>query len=111
MGVDPRDAHSWLSGLHDDNTVYVNFNRWKESISETNPMLFEGSVCRSKLETLAHTLGHELVHAVVLNFFPRIDSSSPAYLPDDKHGPIFMFLNKRLFGHTGHASRRMFNID
>ncbi|GFR46554.1 hypothetical protein Agub_g8119 [Astrephomene gubernaculifera] len=111
MGVDPRDPHSWLSGLHEDNTIYVNANRLRESISDVNPMDFEGTLCVSKLEALAHALGHELVHAVVLNFFPEMDATSPAYIPDDKHGPIFMLLNKRLFGHTGHASRRLFTVD
>ncbi|EFJ45144.1 hypothetical protein VOLCADRAFT_106101 [Volvox carteri f. nagariensis] len=109
-GEDPRDPYSWLSGLHDDNTIYVNANRWRETISEDNPMNFEGNLCTSKLEALAHALGHELVHAVVLNFFPDIDAKSTAYLPDDKHGPIFMLLNKRLFGHVGHASQRLFNV-
>ncbi|GIL80918.1 hypothetical protein Vretimale_9378 [Volvox reticuliferus] len=110
LGEDPRDPYSWLSGLHDDNTIYVNANRWRETISEENPMNFEGALCTSKLEALAHTLGHELVHAVVLNCFPDIDAASAAYLPDDKHGPIFMLLNKKLFGHVGHASQRLFNI-
>ncbi|GLC69152.1 hypothetical protein PLESTF_000795600 [Pleodorina starrii] len=109
-GEDPRDPYSWLSGLHDDNTIFVNANRWRESISAENPMNFEGALCTSKLEALAHTLGHELVHAVVLNFFPAMDAASAAYLPDDKHGPIFMLLNKRLFGHVGHASQRLFNV-
>lgn len=109
-GEDPRDPFSWLSGLHENNTIFVNSNRWGESISEDNPMNFEGTLCSSKLEALAHTLGHELVHAVVLNFFPDMDAHSLAYLPDDKHGPIFMLLNKRLFGHIGHASNRLFNV-
>eukprot|EP00983_Pelagomonas_calceolata_P028339 888257-Pelagomonas_calceolata.AAC.2 len=29
-----------------------------------------------------------------------MDASSEAYLPDERHGPIFKLLNKRLFGHT-----------
>ncbi|KAG2435443.1 hypothetical protein HYH02_011943 [Chlamydomonas schloesseri] len=110
LGMDPRDRYSWLSGLHADNTIYVNSERWAEEVSEANPLVFEGAVCRSKLEALAHTLGHELTHAVVLNFFPAMDAASPAYTPDDKHGPVFMWLNRRLFGHVGHASRRLFNI-
>eukprot|EP00198_Chlamydomonas_reinhardtii_P012790 XP_001702127.1 predicted protein [Chlamydomonas reinhardtii] len=109
LGVDPRDPYSWLSGLHEDNTIFVNSNRWREEVSQDNPLVFEGALCRSKLEALAHTLGHELTHAVVLNFFPAMDASSPAYTPDDKHGPVFMWLNRRLFGHVGHASKRLFN--
>ncbi|GFR44721.1 hypothetical protein Agub_g6045 [Astrephomene gubernaculifera] len=111
LAVDPRDPHSWLSGLHEDNTIYINANRWRESISDVSPLDFEGTLCSSKLEALAHALGHELVHAVVLNFFPEMDATSPAYIPDDKHGPIFMLLNKRLFGHTGHACRRLFTVE
>ncbi|PNH09003.1 hypothetical protein TSOC_004399, partial [Tetrabaena socialis] len=108
LGVDPADPHSWLCGLRPDNTIYVNAARWRERVSPANPLLFEGALCGSKLEALAHALGHELVHALVLNFFPDMEAASPAYTPDDKHGPIFMLLNKRLFGHTGHASRRLF---
>ena len=61
LGVDPRDPYSWLSGLHEDNTIFVNSNRWREEVSQDNPLVFEGALCRSKLEALAHTLGHELV--------------------------------------------------
>ncbi len=111
MGMDPRDTSSWLSGLHDNNTIWVNSLRWKEDISESNPLNFEGTMCTSKLEVLAHTLSHELVHAVVLNFWPKMDSSSSAYLPDDKHGPIFMLLSKRLLGHTCLTTRRLYDIN
>lgn len=124
MGRDPRDERGWLSGIGADNTIYVNGDaaKWRRSAvdgtssggggpatSESNPLDFEGALCYSKLEVLAHTLGHELAHAVVLNFFPAIDRASPAYLPDDRHGPIFKLLNKRLFGHTTAASRNLFN--
>jgi hypothetical protein len=63
MASDPRDPLSWLSGLHDDNTIYVNVNspRWREDVAPDNPLLFEGALCGSRLEVLLHTLGHELV--------------------------------------------------
>ncbi len=48
------------------------------------------------------------VHAVVLNFLPDIDASSPAYTAMEKHGPIFALLNEQLMGHTGHECRRVF---
>ncbi|KAG2502165.1 hypothetical protein HYH03_000652 [Edaphochlamys debaryana] len=108
LGVDRNDPYSWLSGLNDDNIIFVNKNRWRDEISDGNPMNFEGAICRSKLEALAHALGHELVHALVLNFFPAMDARCEAYTADDKHGPVFMLLNKRLFGHVGHASHRLF---
>jgi hypothetical protein len=47
-----------------------------------------------------HTLAHEMVHALVCHYFPAIDQRSPAYLADERHGPIFKYLNKHLFGHT-----------
>ena len=104
LGRDARNPHGWLSGLHPDNTIYVNADspRWSADagVTETAPLEFEGTLCSSRLEALAHTIGHELAHAVVLNFFPKVDAASPAYLPDDRHGPIFQLLNKRLFGHT-----------
>lgn len=62
------------------------------------------------LQVLAHTIAHEMVHALVYNLFPTIDASSEAYLPDERHGPIFKLLNKHLFGHTIDSFRQVFKI-
>jgi hypothetical protein len=48
------------------------------------------------------------VHALVSNMFPDIDQSSEAYLSDQRHGPIFKLLNKRLFGHSSDSYRHIF---
>jgi hypothetical protein len=48
-------------------------------------------------------LVHTLVHALVYNLWPRMDASSPAYLANQRHGPIFQLLNKQLYGHTSDA--------
>ncbi len=57
-------------------------------------------LCTSRLQVLCHTLAHELVHAIIFVVFPKIDRRSPAYLPCKRHGPIFHYMNKHLFGHT-----------
>lgn len=62
------------------------------------------------LQVLVHTLAHEMVHALVFNLFPDIDAASTAYLPDERHGPIFKLLNKRLFGHSIDSLRQVFRI-
>jgi hypothetical protein len=100
--VDVRGPEGdWLA-LFDasDNTIYFNRWRWAKDISEQNPLNCEGAICTSRLQLLLHTLAHELVHAMVFNVFPEMDKGSPAYLADDRHGPIFHFLNRQLFGHT-----------
>jgi hypothetical protein len=51
-----------------------------------------------------------MVHMLVLHHMPDVDRSSAAYLPNDRHGPIFMLMNKKLFGHTSHHSQRLFRI-
>jgi hypothetical protein len=75
-------------------------SKWRRPIGPGRAMSCEGVLCTSRLQVLCHTLAHELVHAIIFNVFPRIDRRSPAYLPCDRHGPIFHYMNKRLFGHT-----------
>ena len=101
----------WLA-LFDasNNAIFLNRWRWAKDISEHQPLNCEGAICTSRLQLLLHTLAHELVHALVYNAFPEMDQSSPAYLADDRHGPIFHLLNRQLFGHTdsgalGHVPR------
>lgn len=87
------------------NALVVNRGTWAaRRVAPDAPFCCEGAVCRSRLEALAHTVGHELVHAVVANAFPAIDASSPGYLPARRHGPIFLLLNRRLFGHASDGS-------
>lgn len=97
-----RSVHGddWVAYFNDHNGVCVSRRKWDRQINPDYPMSCEGVVCQSKLEALAHTIAHELVHGLVLNVFPKIDKASKAYLPDHRHGPIFHYLNKRLFGHT-----------
>lgn len=98
----PNDT--WLCYFDpDDNVIYINRWRWGKHITAENPINCEGVICTSRLQMLLHTLAHELVHAIVFHMFPDIDKNSPAYLPDDRHGPIFQLLNKQLFGHSSTA--------
>lgn len=95
---------TWLCYFDpNDNVIYINRWRWGKHINPKHPVNFEGVVCTCRLHMLMHTLAHELVHAIVFHLFPEIDKTSPAYLADDRHGPIFQLLNKQLFGHSSCA--------
>lgn len=82
--------------------------KWSQDVSEVQPMSCEGTTCSTRLQLLMHTVAHEMVHAVVLNYWPDIDQGSPAYLPVQRHGPIFKLLNKRLFGHASDSYHHVF---
>jgi hypothetical protein len=99
-------AQGFLAHTDDDGGLALNRPRWDKAIGPSAPVNCEGVVCTSRLQVLMHTLGHELVHAVVLRAFPDIDAASPAYLPDDRHGPVFALLNLHLFGHSSTAFER-----
>ncbi|KAF5839197.1 hypothetical protein DUNSADRAFT_1333 [Dunaliella salina] len=107
----PDDWISYFDEQH--NQIVLRRHRWGLScldVSEERPMSCEGMICTTNLQVLAHTIAHEMVHALVYNFFPAIDASSEAYLPDERHGPIFKLLNKHLFGHTIDSFRQVFKI-
>jgi hypothetical protein len=107
--VKPNSPHeTWLCYFDVSNVIYVNAWRWnKHQVTADNPVNCEGVVCSSRLQMLLHTLAHELVHAVVFHMFPEIDASSPAYLENDRHGPVFQLLNKQLYGHSSDALERV----
>lgn len=91
----------WIAYFdYDSNAVYYNRSKWAQPVDGCCPMECEGVVCNSKLEVVAHTIAHELVHALVFHLFPKIDDASPAYNVNGRHGPIFCLLNKKLFGHV-----------
>ncbi|GBF98916.1 hypothetical protein Rsub_11708 [Raphidocelis subcapitata] len=96
----------FLAHTDDDGGLALNRPRWDKVIAPSAPVNCEGVVCTSRLQVLMHTLAHELVHALVLRAFPAIDAASPAYLQDDRHGPIFALLNAQLFGHSSTALAR-----
>jgi hypothetical protein len=89
-------------------SVVVNAARWAKPVSPAAPVNCEGVVVTSRRGMLLHTIGHEIVHAIVEICFPEIDAASPAYLGPDRmrHGPIFALLNRALFGHTSEALAR-----
>jgi hypothetical protein len=107
--VTPNSPHeTWLCYFDVSNIIYVNAWRWnKHQVTADNPVNCEGVVCTSRLQMLLHTLAHELVHAIVFHMFPEIDASSPAYLENDRHGPVFQLLNKQLYGHSSDALERV----
>jgi hypothetical protein len=107
--VQPESPHeTWLCYFDVSNVIYVNAWRWnKHQVTADNPVNCEGVVCSSRLQMLLHTLAHELVHAIVFHEFPEMDRSSPAYLENDRHGPVFQLLNKQLYGHSSDALERV----
>jgi hypothetical protein len=99
-------ASGWLACFQESGALLVNRPRWAKDVTRASPVNCEGVVCASRLQMLLHTLAHELVHAVVFYACPDIDASCPAYLENDRHGPVFALLNKQLFGHTSTALER-----
>lgn len=91
---------SWIAFFSDDNVIHYNTSKWSKCIDPGNPIECEGIVCTSRLEVLVHTIGHELVHALLFHLFPKIDKASAAYHANQRHGPVFQLLNKKLFGHS-----------
>ena len=53
-----------------------------------------------RLEWLAHTLGHELVHAAIANSCPPQQADSAWMRSSGGHGPLFQRLNRHLMGHS-----------
>jgi hypothetical protein len=88
--------------------IHLLRSKWSQDVSESRPMVCESVLCTSRLQVLAHTLAHEMVHALVCVRWPAIDRGSGAYLPDDRHGPIFRLLNRALFGHASDSYRHVF---
>jgi hypothetical protein len=106
--------NDWIAFFHIDNVLYINKSKWKRPIGPDQAMSCEGVLCTTRLQVLCHTVAHELVHAIIFNVFPRIDKRSPGYLPCSRHGPIFHYMNKHLFGHTSdsyeYVSHRVFSL-
>jgi len=80
------------------NSVIFYRPTWRQSPSLHRPLQADGVYCTDKLSWLAHTLGHEMVHAIVHHACPEA-RKHPAYQDDNGHGPIFLQLNKHIFGH------------
>ncbi len=97
-----------ISCFHDDNTIHLLRGKWAQQVSEGSPVVCEGALCTSRLQILAHTVAHEMVHALVFHFMPEVDKASEAYLPDERHGPIFKLINKRVFGHASDSYHHVF---
>jgi len=109
MVVDKSTGNDdWICYFDDRNVIFMLRSKWAQDVSEGHPMSCEGVLCTTRLQVLVHTIAHELVHALVFHYFPDIDATSVAYLPDDRHGPIFKLLNKRLFGHSCDSYNHIF---
>lgn len=93
----------------EQNTVALKRHKWAEErliVTPQRPADYEGIHCTCRLKVLMHTLAHEMTHALVYQRLPTIDSSSHAYLVDDRHGPVFRLLSHRLFGHRTEDFKR-----
>lgn len=80
------------------NTVFFYRPSWHKQPSLSCPVQADGVYCTNRLQWLAHTLGHEMVHAIVHHACPEARSMQ-AYTASHGHGPIFLALNKHIFGH------------
>ena len=98
----------WISHFDDHDIIHLLRPKWNQEVSDEQPMVCEGAICTNRLQLLLRTVAHEMVHALVFNLWREIDRASPAYLPDERHGPIFKLLSLKLFGHTSDSYRYVF---
>jgi hypothetical protein len=75
---------------------------WRKAPSLRCPLQADGVYCTNKLSWLAHTMGHEMVHCIVHHACPET-RNMPSYVQNHGHGPVFVQLNKHIFGH--HTTR------
>lgn len=71
---------------------------WRKGPSMRSPLQADGVYCTNKLSWLAHTMGHEMVHCIVHHACPETRGKQ-AYVRNHGHGPVFLQLNKHIFGH------------
>ncbi|KAL6753081.1 hypothetical protein V8C86DRAFT_2736296 [Haematococcus lacustris] len=108
--------HDWLAHYSPSaNAVVLLRHKWSHETMPFDPaqalgMECESFICTCKLQVLLHTIAHEMVHALVMIYFPAIDAHSKAYLPAQRHGPIFKLLNKSLFGHLSDSFKQCVTI-
>jgi hypothetical protein len=99
-GLHPVEVCNAVAGFEPEtNTIAVFRSGWRRQPSLQCPVQADGVYCLSKLEWLAHTLAHEMVHCIVHNCCPE-SRQYAAYTHDNGHGPIFVRLNRCLFGHN-----------
>ncbi|KAI8472876.1 MAG: hypothetical protein J3K34DRAFT_467018 [Monoraphidium minutum] len=85
-----------------ENRVIVYRAPWAREVSAACPVQVDGVYTLSRLEWLAHTLGHEMVHAIVETSCPAA-AAEPSMRAAQGHGPLFQRLNRHLLGHTAAA--------
>ena len=70
--------------------------------SIARPVRSDGVLCSTRLDWMAHTLGHEMLHVALWTLCARGEQWRPGVWADEGHGPTFQRLNWHLFGHTDH---------
>lgn len=80
------------------NTISFYKPSWHKQPSLSCPVQADGVYCTNRLQWLAHTLAHEQVHCIVHHACPQARASK-AYTASHGHGPIFVSLNRHIFGH------------
>ncbi|GLC44298.1 hypothetical protein PLESTB_000762700 [Pleodorina starrii] len=73
------------------------------SPSVGSPMRLDGVPCNSRLSWLAHTLGHEMLHALLFNMCGAYARDAPKNLSMEGHGYNFLMLNWYVLGHRGYS--------
>ncbi len=73
---------------------------WRLCAQDPAPMSPPPKTKPARLEWLAHTLGHELVHAIIANSCPPEKIDSVAMQSCGGHGPLFQNMNRHIMGKT-----------
>ena len=76
---------------------------WDHSPSVRHPVRVDGVVCTTKLQWLAHTLGHEMLHALLDGMCNAFACGAPCNRHNNGHGAAFVAANELIFGHRGFA--------
>ncbi|KXZ45134.1 hypothetical protein GPECTOR_58g583 [Gonium pectorale] len=89
--------------LHEEGRVVFWRQVW-DALSPTvgRPVRLDGVVCTSKLSWLAHTLGHEMLHAMIFGMCGPYARDAPRNMSLEGHGYNFLVLNWYILGHRGH---------
>lgn len=95
-----KQLRACASFEHATQSIVLHRSVWEHHVpSRQTPTQCCGVFCYSRLEWLMQVLAHELTHAIVHLYYPDV-AHTWAYARNGGHGPLFIALAHRLWGHT-----------